>query len=85
MIDTKNNKYVTRTVSVIIHLISRGEDIEGILNRLISYVKDNDITDQYLSLFEMNHYSLIYYQNQERYLQSLYLKFYHLILISLMK
>ena len=57
MIDTKNNKYVTRTVSVIIHLISRGEDIEGILNRLISYVKDNDITDQYLSLFEMNHYS----------------------------
>lgn len=57
MIDTKNNKYVTRTVSVIIHLISRGEDIEGILNRLISYVKENDITDQYISIFEMKHYS----------------------------
>ena len=57
MIDTKNNKYVTRTVSVIIHLISRGEDIEGILNRLISYVKDNDVNENYLSLFEMKHYS----------------------------
>ena len=57
MIDTKNNKYVTRTVSVIIHLISRGEDIEGILNRLISYVKENDVTDQYVSLFEIKHYS----------------------------
>ena len=33
MIDSKNNKYVTRTVSVIIHLINRGEDIEGILDR----------------------------------------------------
>lgn len=57
MIDAKNNKYVTRTVSVIIHLISRGEDIEGILNRLISYVKENDITDHYISIFEMKHYS----------------------------
>ena len=57
MIDTKNNKYVTRTVSVIIHLISRGEDIEGILNRLISYVKENDVIDQYVSLFEIKHYS----------------------------
>lgn len=57
MIDSKNNKYVTRTVSVIIHLINRGEDIEGILNRLIAYAKDNDITDKYLSIFEMKHYT----------------------------
>ena len=59
MIDSKNNKYVTRTVSVIIHLINRGEDIEGILNRLISYIKDDKeiIDDKYLSIFEMKHYS----------------------------
>lgn len=57
MIDSKNNKYVSRSVSVIIHLINRGEDINGILNRLISYVVKGDITDKYLSLFEMKQYS----------------------------
>ena len=57
MIDSKNEKYVTRTVSVIIHLINRGDDIEGILNRLINYVKDNDVEDNYLALFEMKHYT----------------------------
>lgn len=56
MIDSKNEKYVTRTVSVIIHLISRGEDIQGILNRLIDYVKEHDIDENYISLFEMKHY-----------------------------
>lgn len=57
MIDVKNNKYVTRTVSVIIHLIKRGEDIEGILNRLISYVKDDDFSDNIVSFFGIKHYS----------------------------
>ncbi len=58
MIDSKNEKYVTRTVSVIIHLINRGEDIEGILHRLIDYVKKNDdIDESFISLFEMKHYS----------------------------
>ncbi len=57
MIDSKNEKYVTRTVSVIIHLITRGEDIEGILHRLIDYVKVNDIDDNFISLFEMKHYT----------------------------
>ena len=57
-IDSKNEKYVTRTVSVIIHLINRGEDIEGILHRLIDYVKKNDdIDESFISLFEMKHYS----------------------------
>jgi hypothetical protein len=49
MIDSKNEKYVTRNVSVIIHLITRGEDIEGILHRLIDYVKVNDIDDNFIS------------------------------------
>ncbi len=58
MIDSKNEKYVTRTVSVIIHLINRGEDIEGILHRLIDYVKKNDdIDESFISLFEMKHYT----------------------------
>lgn len=57
MIDSKNEKYVTRTISVIIHLINRGEDIEGILNRLIDYVKQNDVDDNYISIFEMKHYT----------------------------
>lgn len=58
MIDSKNEKYVTRTVSVIIHLIHRGEDIEGILHRLIDYVsKNDDIDESFISLFEMKHYS----------------------------
>ena len=57
MIDVKNSKYVTRTVSVIIHLIKRGEDIEGILNRLISYVKDKDFSDNIVSFFGIKHYS----------------------------
>lgn len=57
-IDSKNEKYVTRTVSVIIHLINRGEDIEGILHRLIDYVsKNDDIDESFISLFEMKHYS----------------------------
>ena len=57
MNDSKNEKYVTRTISVIIHLINRGEDIDGILNRLIDYVKKNDVEDNYISIFEMKHYS----------------------------
>ncbi len=58
MIDSKNEKYVTRTVSVIIHLINRGEDIEGVLRRLIEYVKkSDDIDESFISLFEMKHYS----------------------------
>ncbi len=57
MIDSKNEKYVTRTISVIIHLISRGKDIEGILHRLIDYVKDEDIEDNLIPLFDMTHYS----------------------------
>lgn len=57
MIDSKNNKYVSRTVSVIIHLINRGEDISGILNRLISYVGQGEVNDNYLSIFEMKQYS----------------------------
>lgn len=38
-IDNKNQKYVNRTISVLLHLINRGEDIEGILNRIIEFVK----------------------------------------------
>lgn len=57
MIDSKNKKYVSRTISVIEHLITRGEDIVGVLHRLIDYVKDNDINNNYLSIFEMKHYT----------------------------
>ena len=57
MIDTKNEKYVNRTVSVIIHLINRGEDIEGILHRLIDYVKDDKVSNDLVDFFEMKHYS----------------------------
>ena len=57
-IDSKNEKYVTRTVSVIIHLINRGEDITGILHRLIDYVKQNDKFDEkFFHFFEMKHYT----------------------------
>lgn len=57
MIDIKNEKYVSRTVSVIIHLINRGEDIEGVINRLIDYFKNDKISQNFISLFEMEHYS----------------------------
>lgn len=57
-IDSKNEKYVTRTVSVIIYMISRGKDIEGILHRLIDYVKDDYIEDTSLvNFFSMKHYT----------------------------
>lgn len=57
MIDSKNTKYVTRTVSVIIHLINRGEDIEGILNRLINYAKDDEIDENFINFLDIKHYS----------------------------
>ncbi|MCH5180174.1 MAG: hypothetical protein J1F32_03050 [Erysipelotrichales bacterium] len=57
MIDSKNEKYVARTVSVIIHLITRGENIEGIIHKLIDYVKEYDINENLLSLFKMRHYT----------------------------
>lgn len=60
IIDSKNDKYVARTVSVIIHMIKRGEDIEGILHRLIDYVKENDVDESYISIFEMKHYRFDY-------------------------
>ena len=57
MIDTKNEKYVNRTVSVIIHLINRGEDIEGILHRLIDYVKEDKVSSEFVNFFDMKHYN----------------------------
>ena len=56
-IDRKNQKYVDRTISVIIHLISRGENIEGVLNRLIDYVKEESPTQPFINLFDLNYYS----------------------------
>lgn len=56
-IDRKNQKYVDRTISVIIHLISRGENIEGVLNRLIDYVKEELPTQSFINLFDLNYYS----------------------------
>lgn len=60
MIDNKNNMYITRTINVVMHLINRGEDVEGLLNRLITLVKDNKTEDNFISLFQVNHYSFDY-------------------------
>ena len=55
-IDDKNNKYITRTISVIYHKIKRGEDIEGVLNQVIDYVKDDVIEYDFMKIFKMKHY-----------------------------
>lgn len=60
MIDSKNSMYITRTLNVIMHLIKRGEDIEGVLNRLISYATKNEIDQSFISLFEVRHYGFNY-------------------------
>lgn len=58
MIDTKNERYLARTTAVITHLIKRGEDIEGILNRLIDEVKNDKVVDEnFAYMFTMHHYT----------------------------
>ncbi len=56
-IDNKNNRYVTKTISTIHYLINRGQDIEGTLNRLIEYVKEDKVTDNIFNMLDMNYYS----------------------------
>lgn len=60
MIDSKNSMYITRTLNVIMHLIKRGEDIEGVLNRLISFATKSEIDQSFISLFEVRHYGFNY-------------------------
>ena len=60
MIDTKNEKYVNRAVKTIIYLINRGQDIEGIINRLISYISNTNESINLLNLFEIKHFGFAF-------------------------